>query len=169
MHIIDIHFEKMTYMPITYVLGSIGVYVIWDSQAKARPSYIGEGNILKRLVEHNNRFARPLDGYVALLDISPWQRAKADAEIVEALLLEIASATDRSPSVNVAWGKLRRVEGIFERHGTLRVNVRGFDPFIHPATARPLVATKRITVRPDNDGDMLCEHNWKWRSRYRKA
>jgi hypothetical protein len=61
--------------------------VLWDSQARARPSYIGEGNILKRLVaEHAARFALPRDGYAAPLDGSA-QRAKADAEIVEALLL----------------------------------------------------------------------------------
>ncbi len=169
MHIINAHFEKFTTAPVYSLLGSIGVYILWDRQAKARPTYIGEGNILKRLVEHTNRFAAPLHGYVAVLDTDPWQRAKADAEIVEALLLAVANNTDRAPSTNVAPGKLRRIEDIFAAHGILRVNVRGFDPFSHPATSRPLTSTKQIIVRPCEDGSLLCDHDWQWRRRMKTA
>lgn len=51
--------------------GQTGIYVLWDAQAKARPTYVGEGNILKRLADHarrdDRRFAKPLDGYIAVI------------------------------------------------------------------------------------------------------
>jgi hypothetical protein len=137
--------------------------VLWDSQAKARPSYIDEGNILKRLVEHVERFALPLDGYVATLDAPTWQRAKAHAEIVEALLLEVAYCTDRGPNVNVAPGKLRGLDAIFRSHGTLRVSVRGFDPLMPPRTARPIVGVKQIVLRDSSDGTALLDYDWRLR------
>lgn len=165
MHVIDVLFERLSESPATFLLGRIGAYVLWDSQAKALPSYIGEGNILERLVEHAERFALPLDGYVAPLDASTSQRAKADAEIVEALLLAVAHETDRGPSVNVARGKLRGLDAIFRSHGTLRLNVRGLDPLVPPRAARPITGTKQIVVRDSGDGTALLEHDWRLRRR----
>lgn len=165
MHVIDAKFERLSDIPVAFLLGSIGTYVLWDSQAKARPSYVGEGNILKRLVEHADRFALPLDGYVAPLQESTWQRAKAHAEIVEALLLEVAYRTDRGPSVNVAPGKLHRLDAIFRSHGTLRVNVRGFDPLTPPRVARPIAGVKQIVLRDFSDDTAVLGHDWRLRRR----
>jgi hypothetical protein len=163
MHVIDATFERLADVSVASLLGNIGAYVIWDSQAKARPSYIGEGVILKRLTEHVYRFAFPLDGYVApIFEASP-QRAKAHAEIVEALLLVVAHQTDRTPSVNVAPGKLRAIDAIFRSHGTLRINIRGFDPLTHPRHARPISATRRIVLKELPDGSLTIEHNWRVR------
>jgi hypothetical protein len=165
MHVIEAQFERFSEASVAFLLGQIGAYVLWDSQAKARPSYIGEGNILKRLVEHVERFALPLDGYVAPLYGPTWQRAKANAEIVEALLLEVAYRTDRRPNVNVAPGKLRGLDAIFRSHGTLRVNVRGFDPLMPPRTARPIVGIKQIVLRDFADDAALLEYDWRLRRR----
>jgi hypothetical protein len=168
MKVIDVQFERLSEIPLGDVLGQIGVYVLWDRLAKARPSYIGEGNILKRLVEHVKRFALPLDGYVAPLAAPTPQRAKADAEIVEALLMEVAYHMDRRPSVNVAPGKLRGLDDIFRLHGTLRVNVRGFDPLSPPKGARPIGGSKRIVLCDFADGVAFLDHEWRLRRR-RKA
>lgn len=167
MHVIDAQFERLTDIPVGFLFGCMGTYVLWDSQAKARPSYVGEGNILKRLVQHVERFAAPLDGYVAPLHEPSWQRAKAHAEIVEALLLHVAYETDRGPSTNVASGKLRALDAIFRSHGTLRVNVRGFDPLLPPWAARPLRGAKQIVLRDLTDGTALVEHDWRLRRRLR--
>jgi len=161
--IINPTFERLSNVSVTRLLGCMGTYVIWDSQAKARPTYIGEGNVLKRLVLHEGRFARPLDGYVALSEAETWQRAKSYAEILEAFLLKIAEATDRSPSVNRVAGKLRGLESIFRSHGTVRVNVRGFDPFQPPWAARRLALAKIITVRDRSDVGVTMEHDWRLR------
>jgi len=169
MHVIDAHFARLSDVAVTDLAGCIGTYVIWDSQAKARPSYIGEGNILKRFVQHLDRFAWPLDGYVAALRAQTWQRAKADAEIVEALMLAVAENTDRKPSVNVASGKLRGLDSIFRSHGTVRINIRGYDPFTPPRAARAINGIKRIVLRDLSDGSALYEHDWQLRRRLRTA
>lgn len=167
MHVIEAQFERLSEIPVAVLLDQIGAYVLWDSQAKARPSYIGEGNILERLVEHVKWFALPLDGYVAPLDAPTWRRAKAHAEIVEALLLEVAYRTDRRPNVNVASGKLLGLDAIFRLHGTLRVNVRGFDPLMPPRIARPIVWVKQIVLSDFSDGTALLEYDWRLRRRLR--
>jgi hypothetical protein len=158
--VIDVTFERLTDASVASLLGCIGAYVLWDSQAKARPSYIGEGVILKRLTDHVYRFAYPLDGYAApIFEPSP-QRAKAYAEIVEALLLVVAHQTDRRPSVNVAPGKLRALDAVFRSHGTLRLNIRGFDPFLPPRNARPLSTPMRIVLKDLPDGSLTIDHSW---------
>jgi hypothetical protein len=158
--VIDVTFERLTDVSVASLLGCIGAYVLWDSKAKARPSYIGEGVILKRLTEHVYRLDYPLDGYAAPVFESSRQRAKAHAEIVEALLLVVAHQTDRKPSVNIASGKLRAIDAIFRSHGTIRINVRGFDPLTPPRNARPLSATKQIVLKDLPDGSLTLEHSW---------
>jgi hypothetical protein len=165
--IIDTAFQRFSDVSVAALLGCMGTYVIWDSQARARPSYIGEGNILERLVLHQNegRLARPLDGYVAVFEANTWQRAKSRAEILEALLIAIANETDRKPSVNRAKGKLRALDSIFRDHGVVRVNVRGFDPFAPPWAARRLALARVLTIRNRGESGVTLEHDWRLRRR----
>jgi hypothetical protein len=162
MHTINAHFRRLSESSVTSLFGEIGAYVLWDGQSKARPSYIGEGVILKRLAEHAERFSPPLDGYAASLEGSP-QRVKADAEIVETLLLAVAQRTDRAPAVNVAPGKVHGIQDLFRRHGVVRVNVYDLDPFAPPDTPRRLSTAKRITVRDDGMGHATIEDDWRLR------
>jgi hypothetical protein len=165
MHVIDTDFQRLSDWTIPDLLGELGVYVLWDGKAKARPTYIGEGNILRRLVEHENKFARPLDGFVAVLsnDYMPWQHAKADGTIVEAMLLSVAKQTDRKPSINVAPGRLRALTDIFARHGTVRINVSGMDPLRPPEENPRLSSCRRVTLRETSDGQIEVEHSWRTR------
>lgn len=167
MEVFNPDFLRLSETPVADLFGEIGVYVLWDGQAKARPSYIGEGAILKRLVEHTGRFAYPLDGYVAVVEASTWQRAKSISEIIEALLLAVASETDRTPSVNVAAGKLRGLDAIFRTHGTLRIHIRGLDPLLPPWESCLLPQVKRIVLRKDSNGDLELDHDWRLRRRRR--
>jgi hypothetical protein len=165
MHVIHAHFERLSEIPVPMLLGELGVYVLWSGRAKARPSYIGEGNILNRLVTHHSRFAKPFDGFAAVLsheDI-PWQRAKADATIVEAMLLAVAEATDRKPSTNLASGKLRDLDDILRSHGKVRINVTGLDPLRPPEERPKLRARKCIVLRFDQDENFRIRHDWRLR------
>jgi hypothetical protein len=169
MHIITAEFRRLSDLTIPDLLGEIGVYVLWDGHAKARPTYIGEGNVLQRLVRHESRFAKPLDGFAAILTNrnQTWQRAKADGTIVEALLLRVASDTDRSPAVNVAPGQLRALDAIFGQHGTVRINVTGCDPLRPPEELPILARPKQIILRDSRDGDLEVQHDWRLRRRRR--
>ncbi len=165
MHVINVDFQRLSDLAVPDLLGELGVYVLWDGLAKARPTYIGEGNILRRLVEHDDRFTRPLDGFAAVLsrpDI-PWQRAKAAGTIVEAMLLSVAKQTDRTPSVNVAPGQLRALDDIFRQHGTVRINVSGMDPLRPPEESPRISASKRIVLRELSDGTIEVDHEWRTR------
>jgi len=162
MHVINVDFQRLSDMAVPDLLGELGVYVLWDGLATARPTYIGEGNILRRLVEHDDRFAWPLDGFVSVLSSPqrPWQRAKAAGTIVEAMLLRVAKHTDRAPSVNVAPGQLRALDDIFRQHGTVRINVSGMDPLRPPEESSCIEGTKRIVLHELSDGGIEVDHEW---------
>lgn len=67
MYTIHADFQRFRDVNLIDMIGATGVYVIWDARAKARPTYIGEGNILKRFTDHvrrdGRRFAHPWNGY----------------------------------------------------------------------------------------------------------
>src|SRR5438132_6724667 len=105
MRVIKASFQRIVETILPDLIEAVGVYVIWDGQARARPTYLGEGTILKRLAEHSTRFALPFDGYIAILGDLSSRTAKRESEIVEALLLSVAYETDRLPFHNQAPGK----------------------------------------------------------------
>src|SRR5438445_8388965 len=142
MRVIRVSFDRISEITLPDLIEAVGVYVIWDGQARARPTYIGEGTILKRLADHSSRFAKPFDGYIAILGDKSSTTAKHEAEIVEALLLAVAEATDRLPPHNVAPGKAHRIAKGFRSRGVLRVSVAGYDPLGVPWQTRRLASPK---------------------------
>lgn len=113
----------MSKVPVSELFGFVGTYVLWDGQAQVKPSYIGEGNILKRVVAHSRDYATPLNGYIAILGKATRAGAKRDAEILETVLLAAAAETRRSPPNNSQAGCLRGIASLFRRHGVIRVNL----------------------------------------------
>ena len=166
MHTIYADFQRFRDVNLAELIGAIGVYVIWDARAKARPTYIGEGNILKRFTDHvtrdGRRFARPWNGYVAIIAGSTHNVHKSESTVVERLILDVAKDTDRQPQVNVHPGHLSRVLRLC-RDEMLRVAVSGYDPLIHPAESKPLSITKEIKVWHEPDGTYDFGHDWRLR------
>ncbi len=113
-----------------------GVYVLWASAAGDRPTYLGEGVVLSRLNKHMEWLKSGVTGIVAKLD------SKRDAEITEATLLWAAQKINRWLSQNKSEGKWKRVDTLLERHTSLRVNVRGRHPFVHPSSQRSQLADR---------------------------
>jgi hypothetical protein len=148
------------------MIGATGVYVIWDARAKARPTYIGEGNILKRFTDHvrrdGRRFAHPWNGYVAIIAGSTHGVHKSESTVVERLILDVAKETDRQPQVNVHPGHLSTVLR-FGRDEQLRIAVSGYDPLMHPAESKPLPRQKEIKVWSNSDGTYGYAHDWRQR------
>lgn len=166
MRTIRIEFLPFREVNLSGILTAVGVYVIWDAHSKARPTYIGEGNILRRLSDHVTRngrtFAHPWDGYIGVISGSTANVHKGEAKTVERLLLDIARATDRSPSANKHPGSASAV--FFSSYKELlRVVVVGYDPLILPREARPLSRPKEIKVSPLPDGNASIRHNWRQR------
>lgn len=163
MRIINVEFDVFDQVALSDLFRMTGVYVIWDRRAMARPTYIGEGSILRRLVHQSSRFDRPLLGYVAILGDAQNRTAKRVGQIVETLLLYVGDETDRHPTRNRAVGQGKAITAICRGHGTLRVNVQGFDPFTKPWQTRPLTRAKRIVLRDQGECRWKVEHDWRLR------
>jgi len=167
MHIIRVRFESFRCVHLGDLFGACGVYVLWDGRARARPRYIGEGNILKRLADHWDRpdvtFALPLDGYVAIIGDHGHVPSKLEARAVEYLLLEIGGYTDRGPGANRHPGNQTAVIDLCRKFGTLRVAVSGFDPLCPPWEARPLKPVKQIKARLTAADQLCVEQTWRLR------
>jgi hypothetical protein len=165
---IDAEFQRFRDVNLVELIGATGVYVIWDARAKARPTYIGEGNILKRFTDHvkrhNRRFAHPWNGYVAIIAGSTRDVHKYESTVVERLLLDVAKETDRQPQVNVHPGHVSRVLR-FCRHEMLRIAVSGYNPLIPPSEAKPLRRIKEIKVTASADGDDSYDFTCDWNLR----
>ena len=170
MHTINADFHRLSDISVIDLFGVIGVYVLWRGRALARPSYIGEGNILSRLVTYHGNLPNIFDGFVAALshpEISS-QKAKANAEIVETMLLWVAHDTDRVPRSNIAPGKFTALDRIFRNHGTVRINISGMDPLRSPE-AHPIIRDRKvITLRYAGGGLPNIEHEWQLRRKRKR-
>jgi hypothetical protein len=165
MYTIRLDFQRFIDLDLRGLIGTIGVYVIWDARAKAQPTYIGEGTILRRFAHHvtrdGRRFARPWDGYVAVMSGSTKDVHKAEARVAERILLDIAFLNDLSPGVNRHPGNAAIVCDYCESE-MLQIVVAGYDPLAAPKGARLLTRTKRIKVWLEETGYVL-KADWRLR------
>ena len=165
MYTIYAEFQRFRDVNLVELIGATGVYVIWDARAKARPTYIGEGNVLKRFTDHvkrdNRRFAHPWNGYVAIIAGSTRDVHKYESTVVERLMLDVAKETDRQPQVNVHPGHVSRVLR-FCRDEMLRIAVSGYDPLIPPSESKPLRKLKEIKVTASTESDDSYDFTSDW-------
>lgn len=169
MKIIRVRFDRLDDQSVVDLAGAVGVYVIWAGKAVAKPTYIGEGSLLKRLGDHVGRFPQPWDGYVAITGDVGSPTAKRQAEIVEALLLEVADRVDRRPTANAARGKTNRIYPIFRSHGVLRVRVTGYDPLGIPWQGGRLKQPKVIRLEDVDRAGINISMQYSWRLRKRQG
>jgi len=166
MYTIRAEFQRFRDVNLIDLIGAMGVYVIWDARAKARPTYIGEGNILKRFTDHvrrdGRRFAQTVERLCRIITGSTRDVHKAESIAVERLVLGVAKETDRQPQVNVHPGHLSRVLR-FCRDEQLRIAVSGYDPRIHPAESKLLYHQKEIKVWSNINGTYDYDHDWRLR------
>jgi hypothetical protein len=166
---IQAHFQRLNDITLSEVYDAIGVYVLWSGRAVVRPSYIGEGNVLKRFVDHMGKTwaTRPLRGVMALVQEGTAKERKWKAETIESLLLYIAADIACFPSNNISGGKVSGLEKLLRRQkddvDTFHITISGQDP-LSPPEKPMLRAPKCITisgqVRP-----WSVEHRWGHRRR----
>src|SRR5947208_11190156 len=128
MESISITFKRLPDLTFDWLCYAVGVYVLWAGKSIARPTYIGEGDMMDRLRKHRRRFPRPIDGYVAILGENEARTTKRHGEIVEAVLLAIAEQVDRYPTHNKKGGKLGYLNKFFANHATVKLVFDGYDP-----------------------------------------
>ncbi|TAL36623.1 MAG: hypothetical protein EPN93_07305 [Spirochaetes bacterium] len=154
-------FEKFEDYDFRDILYGLGVYVIWDSKSKAKPTYIGEGDIWNRFTQHRNRFAEPIDGYIALLE-GTTNVVKKQSQIIEAALLEVAKTIDLFPNHNKKNGNWNHIDKVFDKHGVLKIYFEGMNPFKNPASHNtPMKNRKEVRITYNNTDNILeYDHNW---------
>ena len=163
--LITIHheFRRLSDFGIDELLHAYGVYVLWAGKSKARPTYIGEGDIWSRLSQHRRKFPRPIDGYVTVAGNKKRVGTKLETLIVEAVLLAIGKSKDRLPTQNRRQGNLQNLAPVIEKCCMLKIYMGGFDPFQEPGTGRPLSAKRVVSIFQNGDGDIAMEHSWRLR------
>ncbi|GEM_PF-1536007 len=137
---LEIEFETFNGISLDTVLNNkIGVYIIWDARSKKRPTYIGEGNLLKRLCDHRDRkeehFA-VIDGYIGIIkkinkkfENFTENELKINSELVEYVLLDLSDKMGIYPVKNKNLGKFRSLYSNFKRGSrVLEIKIRGFNP-----------------------------------------
>jgi hypothetical protein len=157
-------FERLDEITLERAYGSVGVYVLWSGKSQLKPTYIGEGVILKRFAAHVDNLPWPIDGILAILGDNT-STNKTDAEILEAVLLDIAADIDRSPTKNQHPGKTGRVDDVFKRHGVMKIHITGYAPLLHPKN-RPMLEKKIVELRQDMYGEVELIHPWKRRPKF---
>ncbi len=162
MEIINATFRDIYDVSFGACLKEIGVYVLWSGHAQRRPTYLGEGHVVDRVVTHMRSWDKPfgssstLDGCVAIMDEGGDAQRKSDAEIVECTLLHAAEQLDLVPTHNSAPGKRASIHRRGSLHDTIRVNIKG----VHPLRNTKLNGTARLTWRWE-DGWELVEIPWR--------
>jgi hypothetical protein len=162
MEIIQAEFVPTKLAPVDYLLGETGTYVLWSSRAYRRPSYIGEGNVLARMVKHVETFGAKLTGVVAVLAEGSDKQRKAHGELLEATLFEVAEALEIPPTHNKAPGKMIR---LFEKfglgHNVIRFRLSGYHP-LRFDTRMPGRATVEWRFEgPEHSPELILRHPWR--------
>lgn len=162
MEIDEFEFCKLSDANIADYFGVVGVYILWDSQAKNVPSYIGEGGIFKRFSEHEKNYAHPIDGYVSIGGYAKdgIKSYKTDSELLEAVLLHIAARIGKEPKHNQQKNIRTAITKYFKSNRVLRFKIDGYDPFTRPDKAEK-IRGKEIYLEKTQNRIHLSSHPWK--------
>jgi hypothetical protein len=162
MDVIHADFVPTSAMPIDFLLGQTGTYVLWSPRAYRRPSYIGEGNVLARLVKHAETYGDRLTGVVAVLDEGSAKQRKAHAELLEMTLLDLAEELEIEPTHNKAPGKVRRlIDKYADGHNVVRFRFSGYHPLRFDTR---LSATATVEWRfegTEDEPELKLRHPWR--------
>lgn len=147
MHIVKFRLRRFSDVSLLSAIGETGLYVLWTPSAQVCPSYIGEGWVLDRLVKHQRKYGRNVDGYFAAADSDlTVKEAKMDQEIAEAALILVGHMIGRPPTHNRNGGRLARIIELVGKHGILKVIISGRDPFQPPESPQSKLGAAR-TIR----------------------
>lgn len=167
---IKVNFKRIQDVSFTEVIDSMGVYVLWGSLHKQKPTYIGQGDILKRIWDHVNkkgewcgerRIAKPVNGYIAILgagDKEKKQKKKLSV-LLEALLFLVANDINLPPKKNRQNGSRIEIQKILLKHRSIKASIKGYDPFISPNGSRQIKSAKNIRVMSGENG-LVISHSW---------
>jgi len=160
-----LNFKKFSEVTLEEAYGTYGVYVLWHGKAKTRPSYIGQGDVLKRFIYHvNSQMNWPLKGYIAIIGGQDRKINKKQAELAEAILLDCADLIDKWPNGNAKIGHWQLVRRTLEKYNAIRIYLTGYNPFLPPDASVEWDNKKLIQIENTYDYS-----SFPWKKRHQRT
>lgn len=154
-----IEMKKFKEVNIYDLLNEIGIYFLWDSQAKRRVTYIGEGDVISRLASHSKKFPI-LNGYIGF--IHEGKKSKQISQLFEAAFIHIGREKDRLQDYNSSKGHGHIVKELCLKSNKIKLYVSGYDPFMPPKHPMKINGNKLIDIiLIDDKPDYI--YDWKMR------
>ena len=165
MHVIDITFRSASDTPLSSIMTTVGVIVFWSSAAKANPTCIERGFILRHLAAHSNQLDKGTDVVIGM--INPEQDMSKElqkVELAETILIEVGKAINCAAK-ETDDHSLELLQKSVEKNKGIRLRVWGRHPLRRPdSSSSRLNGPVNITVTLDEEGYLLFKAPWRKRS-----
>lgn len=148
------HFSKVS---IEELFRLDGVYVISDFLSD-RPVYVGEGNLLKRLSEHQSKLRITSWTGVCAIITGSKKIKKEDQRILEGAIIDCLRDTGRSPKNKVSTS-VKFLKEIISANGKIRINIKGADPVLGPNHSK--INGKKTIEYEIKKGEVFLSHPWR--------
>jgi hypothetical protein len=165
MHVIDITFRSAPDTPLSTVMTSQGVIVFWSPAAKANPTCIERGFILRHLAAHSNQLDRGTDVVIGMVNPEDdMAKELRDVELSETIIIEVGKAINCAAK-ETDEPSLEQLQRSVEKNNGVRLRIWGRHPLRRPnATTSRLDGPVDVTVTMDQEGYLLFKAPWRRRS-----
>jgi hypothetical protein len=164
MHTIDITFRSASETPLSSIMTAAGVIVFWSPAAKANPTCIERGYILRHLAAHSNQLDRGTDVVIGM--VNPGEdmtKELHDIELAETILIEVGKAIN-CEAKETDDHSLELLQKAVQKNGGIRLRVWGRHPLRRPnASTSRLNGPVDVTVTMDQEGYLLFKAPWRKR------
>jgi hypothetical protein len=164
MHTIDITFRSASDTPLSSIMTAVGVIVFWSPAAKANPTCIERGYILRHLAAHSDQLDRGTDVIIGM--VNPGEdmpRELRDVELAEAIIIEVGKAIN-CEAKETDDHSLELLQRSVEKNKGIRLRVWGRHPLRRPnASTSRLNGPVNVTVTMDQEGYLLFKAPWRRR------
>lgn len=165
MHIIDITFRSASDTPLSSIMTSMGVIVFWAPAAKANPTCIERGYILRHLAAHSNQLDRGTDVVIGM--VNPGEdltKELHDIELAEIILVEVGKAIN-CEAKDTDCQSLEQLNDFVSKNKLVRLRIWGRHPLRRPNSASSrLNGPVDVTVTLDEKGYLLFKAPWRRRA-----
>ncbi len=164
MHVIDITFRSSEDTPLSSIMNTVGVIVFWSPAAKANPTCIERGYILRHLAAHSNQLDRGTDAVVGMVNHEDDPAKELhDIELAEIILIEVGKAINCEAKESDDHS-LEFLQGSVEKNNGVRLRIWGRHPLRRPnASGSRLNGSVDVTVTQDQKGYLLFKAPWRKR------
>ena len=165
MHVIDITFKSASDTPLSSIMATIGVIVFWSPAAKANPTCIERGFILRHLAAHSNQLDKGTDVVIGI--INPGEEGSKelqDVELAETILIEVGKAINCAAK-ETDDHSLELLQSAVQKNKGIRLRIWGRHPLKRPnLSSSRLNGPVNVTVTLDEKGYLLFKAPWRKRA-----